>query len=291
MAKEGDSYYVFCTGPGIPVRSSTDRINWNPPHKALDPVPSWTATTIPGSREFYWAPDVTYFDHKWHLYYAVSTFGRNRSAIGLATNQTLDPSSPNYKWIDEGPAVQSYPTDNFNAIDPHVALDEHGHPWMTFGSFWSGIKLLQLDVKTGKPSDPNQPPISLAFRPREQSPPDAIEAPFIYRHGRSFYLFASYDFCCRGVRSTYNIRVGRASQIAGPYVDRDGVPMLNGGGTSVIAGGDRWKGPGHNCVIHDQGRDYLVYHAYDANANGLPTLRISELDWDHDGWPVVAARP
>jgi arabinan endo-1,5-alpha-L-arabinosidase len=291
MAKDHGVYYVFCTGPGIQVRSSKDGITWEAPRRTLDPVPSWTATTIPGSREFYWAPDVTYFDHVWHLYYAVSTFGRNRSAIGLATNTTLDPADPHYHWVDQGPTVQSYRTDDYNAIDPHIALDEHKIPWMTFGSFWSGIRLVRLDPHTGKPADPDTKPIAIATRPRTEGQPGAIEAPFIWRHGRYFYLFVSFDFCCRGVRSTYNIRVGRSRSIDGPYVDRDGVPMLNGGGTLVLQGDARWKGPGHNCVIRDKGKDLLVYHAYDAEQNGVPKLRISTLAWDREGWPSVVKAP
>ena len=283
MAKEGHTYYMFCTGPGISMRISTDRHKWSYPIKVFEHPVAWSATTIPGSRDFYWAPDISFFNHKWHLYYAVSTFGKNRSAIGLATNETLDPTSPKYKWVDEGPAFQSYPTDSYNAIDPNIAFDEQGTPWMSFGSFWSGLKIVKLDIHTGKPADPSQPPIAIAGRER----PGAIEAPFIVHHGKYFYLFASFDFCCRGVNSTYNIRIGRATSISGPYIDKDGKNMTDGGGSSLLASEGRWHGPGGNSVLRDGHKDFIVYHAYDGNQNGAPMLRIEPLSWDHEAWPHV----
>lgn len=283
MAKEEHKYYMFCTGPGISMRVSDDLQKWSMPYKVFSqPVP-WSMTTIPGSRDFYWAPDISYFNHRWHLYYAVSTFGKNRSAIGLATNETLDPNSPRYKWVDEGSVYESHLTDNFNAIDPNIAFDDHGKPWMSLGSFWSGLKLVEMDAHTGRPAHPNQPPISIASRER----PGAVEAPFIYRHGKFFYLFASYDFCCRGVNSTYNIRCGRSESIEGPYLDRDGKSMTEGGGTPVLATRGRWHGPGGNSVMRDGHRDLLIYHSYDGNQNGAPMLRIDPIVWDTEGWPTI----
>ncbi len=284
MAKEGHHYYMFCTGPGISMRISDDTKRWSMPIKVFSKPVSWSATTIPGSRDFYWAPDISYFNHRWHLYYAVSTFGKNRSAIGLATNATLDPNSPNYHWIDEGPVFESHLTDNFNAIDPNIAFDAQGKPWMSLGSFWSGLKLVELDAKTGKPIHPTDQPIAIANRER----PGAIEAPFIYRHGKFFYLFASFDFCCRGVNSTYNIRVGRATSITGPYLDREGKSMNDGGGTPVLATRGRWHGPGGNSVMRDGHKDLLIYHSYDGQQNGAPMLRIDPITWDHDDWPTIA---
>ena len=283
MAKEGRTYYMFCTGPGISFRTSTDRTKWSMPIRVFDKPLPWTTEQIKGFRDFYWAPDVSYFNHKWHLYYAVSTFGKNRSAIGLATNVTLDPKSHDYKWIDEGPAFQSYPTDSYNAIDPNIAFDEKGQPWISFGSFWSGLKILRIDPLTGKPEHPNEKPIAIAGRPS----PGAVEAPFIIRHGRYFYLFASYDFCCRGVNSTYNVKVGRSEQIAGPYLDRDGKSLLNDGGTPVLSTTGRWHGPGGNSVLRDGHTDLVIYHAYDAKQNGAPMLRIDPIKWDRQGWPIV----
>ncbi len=283
MAKQGRSYYLFCTGPGISTRTSKDLQHWSAPARVFPAALPWSGTLIPRSRDYYWAPDVSYFNHKWHLYYAVSTFGSNRSAIGLATNATLDTSRSDYGWVDEGPAVQSQRTDDYNAIDPNITFDEHNRPWVVFGSFWTGIKILRIDPATGKPVGPDAPPIGLAQRPS----PDAIEAPFIIRRRGYFYLFVSFDFCCRGVNSTYNIRVGRSRQITGPYEDKDGKAMLDGGGSLVLDTRGRWHGPGGCSVLRVGRRDYLVYHAYDAEHYGAPKLRIEQISWDAGGWPTV----
>ena len=285
MTKEGGTYYVFSTGPGITVHTSKDMRTWQRAGRAFDkPIP-WTSTTIPGSTDFYWAPDISRSNGRWRLYYSVSTFGRNRSAIGLATNATVDSTRPDYAWKDEGIVFESHPSDDFNAIDPNVATDAKGQPWLAFGSFWSGIKLMRLDPKTGRPAEVTPKIFSLASRPRGGEIRGAIEAPFIIRHGRYYYLFASFDFCCRGVNSTYNVRVGRSKAITGPYLDRDGVNMMDGGGTKLLWGAGRWRGPGHNAVFHAGNTDWLVYHAYDTEDRGAPKLRIERMRWTADGWP------
>jgi arabinan endo-1,5-alpha-L-arabinosidase len=293
LAKEGNTYYLFSTGRGITLHTSKDRVIWLRQGRVFaDPIP-WTAAAIPGSTDHYWAPDISFFNGKWHLYYSVSTFGRNRSAIGLATNKTLDSKRPDYRWKDEGLVVESNPGDNWNAIDPNLALDEKKQPWLSFGSFWGGIKLQKLDAATGKPAKPTDkepvpaPLYSVSSRPHTGGIAGAVEAPYIVRHGRFCYLFVSFDFCCKGVESTYNIRVGRSAKITGPYVDREGKAMTEGGGTLVRSGSGRWRGPGHNAVYHENNRDWLVYHAYDADDNGVSKLRIEEMAWDAAGWPKM----
>lgn len=242
---------------------------------------------MPGLRGL-WAPDVAYFNGKYHLYYSVSTFGSNHSRIGLATNQTLNPASDKYRWMDQGHVIGSNVGDDWNAIDPDVVLDERNQPWLAFGSFWGGIKLRKLDGATGKLSSQDQTLYSLASRTRDSGAPGAIEAPNIIRRNDYYYLFVSFDFCCRGKDSTYNIRVGRARNLTGPYIDRSGKPMMEGGGALVLAGAGRWAGPGHCAVLQEKDRDLLVYHAYDTEWRGVSTLRIAVLRWDSDGWPTIA---
>jgi arabinan endo-1,5-alpha-L-arabinosidase len=292
IAKEGETYYVFSTGRGILLHTSKDRVDWVRKGRVFEQAIPWTAATIPGSTDHYWAPDISYFNGKWHLYYSVSTFGKNRSGIGLATNVTLDSTRPDYKWKDEGLVVESNATDDYNAIDPNVFLDGK-HAWLSFGSFWSGIKIRALDPLTGKAQESaaDAPPLtSIASRPRGGEIRGAIEAPFIIRRGGYCYLFVSFDICCRGVDSTYNIRVGRSRDPLGPYFDRDGKAMLEGGGTLVLAGAGRWRGPGHNALLREKDKDWLVFHAYDAEQNGAPTLRIEKLSWDAEGWPSITAK-
>ena len=286
IAEEGGVYYVFTTGRRVSLLASDDGMaTWRRVGSALADAPTWTGEAVPGSRDYYWAPAIVHFNGLWHLYYSVSTFGRNRSAIGLATRKTLDPDAPE-GWDDRGIAFESEPGDDYNAIDPDVILDEDGRPWLAFGSFWGGLQLVPLDPETGKPA-PDAKPVTIAARPDGG---DAIEAPCLIHIGEFYYLFASFDRCCRGVESTYNIRVGRSDAIAGPYLDREGRPMLEGGGTRIKSGTDRWPGPGHCAVLRDGETDWLVYHAYDGEDEGIPRLRIEAIRWDDDGWPIATGR-
>jgi arabinan endo-1,5-alpha-L-arabinosidase len=290
VIREGDTYYVFATneyaGRLVPMFCSRDLRTWTFCGNVFDEVPEWTRARVPGATGI-WAPDISYACGRFRLYYSVSTFGSNRSVIGLTTNATLDPASPDYRWMDEGEVVESTPEDDFNAIDPNVVVDTDGSTWLSFGSFWSGIKMRKLDAPTGKLANDDTTLYSLASRP----PPGttAIEAPFIVRNGEYYYLFASFDLCCRGAESTYNIRVGRSRAITGPYVDKRGRPMLQGGGTLLVKGTASWRGPGHEAVLRDTTGDYLVFHAY-SGVTGSPTLQISTMVWKN-GWPKVGVLP
>ncbi len=150
---------------------------------------------------------------------------------------------------------------------------------MSFGSFWSGIKLVRLDSASGKPVGQ---PIHIAGRNG-----GAIEAAFIVRHSRWFYLFVSFDICCKGIESSYKIMVGRSQKIDGPYLDFSGKKLTEGGGTLVLAGYKQVRGPGHNAVLSDNGKDYLLHHFYNADAGGRPTLQIRPLLWSKNGWPLA----
>ncbi len=300
IIKEADTYYVFATGgrPGrgfIPVMTSPDMIHWEPGGNVFDELPEWAPIEIPGTRGI-WAPDISYFNGLYHIYYSISTFGKNNSAIGLATNKTLNPESPDYEWIDHGMVVRSTSgIDDFNAIDANIAIEDKNNIWLSWGSFWGGIKMRKIDPETGMPSTEDTTVYSLCSRPRhgeQQTPPlqGAVEAPFIIKHGKYWYLFASFDLCCRGADSTYNIVVGRAKKITGPYVDKDGKSMLEGGGSVVIeATTPNWRGPGHCAVFSEKGTDYLVFHAYHGET-GRSELKISTLAWEK-GWPMAAELP
>jgi len=289
MAKEGETYYVFSTGARIIVICSKDMVEWEWCGRVFERVPDWTTQAVPGAIDI-WAPDISFFNGRWHLYYAVSTFGSPRSVIGLATNTTLDPTSPDYAWVDEGLVIASTGAEDWNAIDPNLVIDEEGAPWLAFGSYWSGLKLRKLDPTTGKSSEADPTLYAIAQRPANGPGGTAIEAAFIlYREGY-YYLFASFDACCRGADSTYNVRVGRAEAITGPYLDRDGVSMLEGGGTRILDAYSHWRGPGHNGIYRAGATDWIVYHAYDAEQIGIPKLRIESLGWDEAGWPYLPSQ-
>ena len=284
VIRQGGTYHLFASNRFaeklVPMFCSADRRRWTLCGNVFDAVPAWALQEVPGARGI-WAPDIALFRGRYHLYYSVSTFGKNRSVIGLATNRTLDPKSPEYRWVDEGLVVRSTPEDDWNAIDANLALDERGDPWLAWGSFWGGIKMRRLDPRTGKLSESDTTLHALASR-RPLSPP-SIEAPFIVRKDKHFYLFVSFDMCCRGKDSTYRTVVGRAERITGPYIDKDGRPMAQGGGTPLLEGSDAWRGPGHVAVLADADADLLVFHAYDATT-GRPTLQISTMVWEA-GWP------
>lgn len=280
MIRQDSTYYLFCTGFGISVWSSKDMKTWQAEKPVFPQAPAWAMEAVPGYRGHTWAPDIAYHNGTYYLFYSVSAFGKNTSCIGLTTNKTLHPDSPDYQWTDHGKVLESAPgRDDWNAIDPNLAFDEQGIPWLAFGSFWSGIKLVKLDSTLTKTEGAL---ISLASRRNPGN--GAIEAPFIFRKDDFYYLFASVDFCCRGEKSDYKMIVGRSHAITGPYTDKAGIDLMKGGGTLVLEGNKDWYGVGHNAVCTFAGQDYLVFHGYAAANRGRACLRMEVLEWK-DGWP------
>lgn len=288
VGEDGEPWYVFSTGDqrvglgSIQIRTSPDGREWTEAGTVwkASTRPEWVYEQVPGVSNF-WAPELVENDGTWYLYYSASTFGSNRSLIGLYTNTTLDPSDPAYAWVDQGEVWRSTPGEtDYNAIDAGIVEDAAGTPWMAFGSFWGGIQLVELSWPSGKPADPAAEAVTIASR-REQ--PHAIEAPYLVARDGWFYLFVSRDACCQGTDSTYNMAVGRSREVTGPYVDREGVPLLEDGGTPLLATrGDR-VGPGGQSVS----AGHLAFHYYDAALGGDFRLAIRELAWDDDGWPVA----
>jgi arabinan endo-1,5-alpha-L-arabinosidase len=293
MAHENGTYYVFSTGDpagsigdgNIQIRTSRDLRHWMYDGTVFATKPGWITAAL-GNIPNLWAPDISYFDGLWHLYYAGSSFGSNNSVIGLATTPTLDPASPSYHWTDDGLVFRSYSSDNYNAIDPSLVTGADGSKWLVFGSYWSGIKLIQLDAATGMPATSPPAIYSLAAKPF----PDPEEGAGIVYHDGYYYLFVAVDTCCRGISSTYHIQVGRSASITGPYTDASGTDMLNGGGIEVQGTDAGMIGPGSPFVFAatdaPNGQNWLVYHYYDAYDNGDAWLQIRPLIWV-DGWPVT----
>ncbi len=292
MAKEGSTYYLFSTGPGITFYSSTDMLAWRPEGRVFAGEPAWARRAAPTFNDHIWAPDIYRHNGKYYLYYSVSGFGKNTSGIGVTTNATLDPRARNYKWEDQGMVLQSVPgRDLWNAIDPNIVEDDKGVAWMSFGSFWSGIKLVRLSDDRTRVAEP-QEWHSIARRDRpaftqdDQAGPAQIEGPHILKKNGYYYLFVSWGVCCKGPENTYHVVVGRSRSVAGPYLDKDGVDMAKGGGTLVIRGNQAWNGVGHNSAYTFDGKDYLVMHAYETADKYLQKLKVLEMKWDK-GWPVV----
>lgn len=270
IIKEGNTWYVMQTGPGIGGKYSTDGLRWNPLPPVFPRPLSWWSRYVPDNRNNdVWAPELKGFNGRVWLYYSISTFGSKRSLIGLASA----PSVQSGQWRDEGLVINTTSSDNYNAIDPDLAIDAEGNPWLALGSWNSGIKITRLDPATMKPTGRL---VSIASRP------NGIEAPTVMYRGGYYYLFVSVGKCCAGVDSTYHIVYGRSRNITGPYLDRNGTDMMRGGGTVLDRGNERWVGPGGQDIY---GSNVIVRHAYDATDNGTPKMLINTLNWDAAGWP------
>lgn len=296
MIKQDSTFYLFQTGGGI--AKSNDLEYWT----RIKPAPSrleWvTDDIIPGYRGGYWAPDIQYLRDTFYLYYSPSAFAKNTSAIGVMTNTTLNQEDPDYKWVDHGMILQSIPGRDFwNAIDANVYFQRGwgrraATGWLSFGSFWGGIKLVKLAPDMKSLAEP-QEWYTLAKQDRTFGMPDTdpgdgtVEAPFIYRRHQYFYLFVSVGYCCRGMDSTYETVVGRSRDIRGPYFDKNGVPMYAGGGTYVAGPNEEYAGIGH-CAVYDfDGKTWFVAHGYDKKDHGRSKLFVKEMTWDRAEWPTL----
>ncbi len=300
VAWEDSVYHIYATGNGISHLTSRDLTNWRIDRTpTLNVIPGWATDSVPGLKAHLWAPDIIQWKGRWYMAYSCSTFGKNTSAIGLVSRQRLNSPEP---WLDHGCIVASKQhRDEWNAIDPNFVIDKNGTPWLTWGSFWDGLQLVRLDSTLHMATGAK--PVTIARRYKTpnakglpENPtsrfagPNAIEAPFIYQREGWYYLFASWDYCCQGSRSTYHVVVGRSKDIEGPYVDRDGKAMTDGGGTLVIEGDKKdFDAIGH-CAVYDlpDGTTRYFSHGYSRAANGAAVLVQRKVTWDKKGWPVLS---
>ena len=183
--------------------------------------------------------------------------------------------------------------DMWNAIDANLIVDENNTPWLLFGSFLEGMKMVRLNPDFTSVAQPEQW-YTVARRPRDFAASDSsagnavIEGPFVFKKDKYYYLFVSWDYCCRGEKSDYKVVIGRSEKVTGPYLDKAGVALSQNGGTLIVQGdGKEWYGAGHNSAYTFEGKDYIIYHGYDAKDRGRSKLIIKEMKWDKDGWPVI----
>ncbi len=282
IIRYGDTYYMFIMAPHISIKTSKDLIHWTIAGTVFgNQDPSWMNKEVPGYG--IWAPGVYQIKDKYYLYYCISTVGSQNSAIGMAVNTTLDMDSPDYRWEDKGVVIRSYTGDDYNCIDPNIITDENGDVFLTFGSYWNGIYQCQVDPDTGLLLGSNPQFYHLAKRYANNG---AIEAPYIIKHGDYYYLFTAFN----PMDKSYHNRVGRSSSVHGPFVDRTGKSMLEGGGTPVTQGLSQLLMPGHASVFQDEdGRDYLVSEYFRENSASI--LLIGTIRWDEEGWPITALTP
>ena len=286
-------YVAYFTGQeggvyrgAIRAKTSPDGIAWTDAGAIGKGLPKWVRQTLGYQPPNIWAPSVGKHGDTWYLYYSVSSFGINTSAIGLMTTKHLDPLRPGENWQDQGLVLASNGRDDYNAIDPWRIDTADGRAFLAYGSFWDGIKMNELDPISGMALDPAGPQLDLASRQGQ-----GIEAASIVQHDGYFYLFVSFDQCCKGLDSTYNIRVGRADAVTGPYIDADGVPMLAGGGGAFLASTGRFIGPGGQEAFLTSSGEMLAYHYYDGADLGVAKLQIAPIHWTKDGWPVLDDLP
>jgi arabinan endo-1,5-alpha-L-arabinosidase len=266
--KENSTWWITETSDtGIGVKYSPDGHAWTQGVSIFGNGLSWWGQ-YNGNSKTVWAPDIHVWNGKAILYYAVSTFGSQKSAIGLATASSIAQGN----WTDQGAILTSAPGNNYNAIDPNFFVDKAGQPWLSFGSFWTGIYTTRVDPNTLKPTG------SWYHLATDST---GIENAFIMSNGSYYYLFVSKGSCCSGANSTYHISYGRSTSVTGPYLDKNGVSMLNGGGTTLDAGGGRFIAPGGESVANG----VMVRHELDSQNNYNGVLFINDLTFSN-GWPT-----
>ncbi|MFD8151301.1 family 43 glycosylhydrolase, partial [Streptomyces sp. NPDC059720] len=274
----------------LPISRSADLVHWDHVADALDDGnrPDWAAADAS-----YWAPDVTYRDGRYWLYYVVTqtttTAERNDSAIAVATAPT--PAGPWTTHDEPVVAPRHGPggSDDFKwTYDPAHVVDTDGTRYLYYGSYYGGIWVTRLSTDGTRAMGE---PVMVATDNR-------FEGAYVVRRGGWWYLFASSGDCCAGPTTGYSVFVGRSRSVRGPFLDREGVPLTASrtGGTVVLSpNGNRWVGTGHNAMVTDlAGQDWIVYHAIDRRnpyldepygINRRPML-IDRLDWV-EGWPLV----
>ena len=274
-------YYTYGTGSGLPISVSDDGWTWRRAGSLMDKVPGGRPgpDVLARGGNNTWAPDVMRVGDKYFVYYSAPG-PQPKSAIGLLVGATLDPQSPDYAWEDRGPVVWSDGVEDSNAIDPGVFRDPtDGRLWLTYGSYFGYIKLVELDTRTGKRLHPNRPAANIAI--------NSEASVMIHRDGW-YYLLVTHGSCCAGVNSSYNIRMGRARKVTGPFVDNMGVDMLQGGGKLFLGSGGRFIGPGHFGLLDlgDGVQKFSCHYEADLERGGVSVLDIRPLLW-RDGWPVA----
>ena len=300
LIKSEDAYFVYSSSHLGSFYRSDNLREWHLAGQVFEALPAWLVQQIPQA-DHIGAPDLAFYRGRYLYFYQSHISNTCNAATGLATNLSLDPNSANYQWLDHGLILRSKPhyadidiycgdeSATFNAIDAHFFVDPNQTPWLVFGSTIGGIKLIELDPLTLKPL-PGAEFTTLAQRFLLQNDP-IIEAPhLLYRQGY-FYLFMSFNHCCRGADTQYQVRVGRSRDIAGPYLDANGWPLYLGGGTPLIARDGNYMGTGHSDLFSENGQDWLVHHAKRADEDYRAYLHIRKLRWLTTGWPSLCAEP
>jgi arabinan endo-1,5-alpha-L-arabinosidase len=258
-------YYTFGTGGGGLI--SDDGWIWH------------SGAVRPGGGV---APDVIHIGDRYYVTYAKGgggLAGGHASNVYVMWTKTLDPQSPDFGFKDETVVASSNGVEDCDAIDPAFLLDPtDGRLWLSYGTYFGFIRIVELDPRTGKRIADNQP-VDIAI--------DCEATAMMYRDGW-YYLLGTHGTCCDGANSTYNIRVGRSRSVTGPYLDNMGRDMLKGGGKFFVGAGGHVTGPGHFGLLDlgDGVEKFSCHYEADLEQGGRSVLGIRPLLWK-DGWPVA----
>ena len=226
------------------------------------------------------APDVIHIGDRFYIYTATNVGAQPAAVVHMSWTKSLDPESPDYKFEDGGVVASSDGVEDSNAIDPGVFLDpKTGRLWLVYGSYFGYIRQVELDPKTGKRLNPNDKPRNVAIN---------CEASDMMFHDGWYYLLATHGSCCRGADSGYNIRMGRSRSVNGPFLDAEGIDMIQGGGKLLIGSEARKIGAGHFGLLDlgDGVQKFSMHWEADLDRGGASVLDIRPLLW-RDGWPVA----
>lgn len=300
IIRQGSNYYVLSTDGGqaggfLPMFCSSDKINWKRCSQVFTTIPASLSAALGSTVTSLWAPDISYFNGLYHVYFTASVFGTNKAVMGLATSPTMNPTDPTYSWTYQGIVLQS-PADGsgYNDIDANILVDTDSsgnltHVWLTYGSFFNGIAQREINPATGQLLLPQSTaPTQLATRPGVAGNP--IEGPSLVKHNGYYYLFVSLDACCNSnfTTDTYKIAVGRGTSPQGPFIDMSGNPMLMGGATVLLQTAGEFTAPGGEDVLIDPANgDLIAFHALSNTQNGYDYLFVKSLTWPND-WPVIS---
>jgi len=287
LFKDGDWYYCVVDNflrrndvGRVGILRSPDLINWR---KYDDLLPQGKPRPFPWMEEHVpdceiWCPGIAKFGGKYWIYYACTRTCRNTTAMGVVSNVTLDKDDPRYAWKDEGIVMETFESDDWNAIDPHIIHTYDDEIWMVYGSAWSGIKVRRINEETGKVYDDQV--YSVAYR---EEFPHPAEGGYVFKRNGWYYLICAVE------RTDQNYRcvVGRSRDIRGPYVDKQGVSLMDEGGETIVEYKPGLYKPGHSAVFQDGEKYYIACESWQCRC---PTteLVISTLSWDAD-WPDSAA--
>lgn len=275
--KGDDGYFYAYSTQGrlgdIPIFRSPDLVNWEYVSCAF-PKGSVRPAVLPDGA--FWAPDIIKLGDKYVLVYSQSKWGEETlNGLGLAVAD-----SPTGPFIDLGKLFTSEEIGVRNSIDPAFVLTDDNDLYLLWGSF-SGLFMIELDADNLTVKDGAEP---------FQVAGNAFEGSHVFKHDGKYYLFASVGTCCEGDNSTYRVKVGRSDSPMGPYMDRNGQPMLENNATLVVEGDEYSKGPGHGSQIttDDNGRTWYLYHGYiNGRSKEGRMMWLDEILWDDEGWPYI----